>query len=183
MLIGLASKNAILIVEFAKVRRDAGAPAAEAAVTAARLRFRAVMMTALSFILGVLPLVFASGAGAASRTSIGFVVLSGMVTATVVGVVFVPVLYWAVERVSESGGLGICRRRRAIPPDDGLATADVGECGGRFTLLREIYADWDLKAVSCYHAAERLMRSAIASAPHGCETSVADVDTVGSSQC
>ena len=90
MLIGLASKNAILIVEFAKVRRDAGAPAA-AAVEAARLRFRAVMMTALSFILGVLPLVFASGAGAANRTSIGFVVLGGMVAATVVGVVFVPV--------------------------------------------------------------------------------------------
>ena len=99
MLIGLASKNAILIVEFAKVRRDAGAPAAEAAVEAARLRFRAVMMTALSFILGVLPLVFASGAGAASRTSIGFVVLGGMVAATVVGVVFVPVLYYVVERV------------------------------------------------------------------------------------
>ncbi len=101
MLIGLASKNAILIVEFAKVRRDAGA---EAAVEAARLRFRAVMMTALSFILGVLPLVFASGAGAASRTSIGFVVLGGMVAATVVGVVFVPVLYYVVERVV--GGRG-----------------------------------------------------------------------------
>ena len=99
MLIGLASKSAILIVEFAKVRCDAGVPAAEAAVSAARLRFRAVMMTALSFILGVLPLVFASGAGAASRTSIGYVVLSGMVAATVVGVVFVPVLYWVVERV------------------------------------------------------------------------------------
>ena len=104
MLIGLASKNAILIVEFAKVRRDAGVPAAEAAVSAARLRFRAVMMTALSFILGVLPLVFASGAGAASRTSIGYVVLSGMVAATVVGVVFVPVLYRVVERVV--GGRG-----------------------------------------------------------------------------
>ena len=104
MLIGLASKNAILIVEFAKVRRDAGAPAAEAAVAAARLRFRAVMMTALSFILGVLPLVFASGAGAASRVSIGFVVLSGMVAATVVGVVFVPVLYTVVERVVRGRG-------------------------------------------------------------------------------
>ena len=106
MLIGLASKNAILIVEFAKMRRDAGLPAAEAAVSAARLRFRAVMMTALSFILGVLPLVFASGAGAASRTSIGFVVLSGMVAATVVGVVFVPVLYWVVERVVGGRGDG-----------------------------------------------------------------------------
>ena len=106
MLIGLASKNAILIVEFAKVRRDAGLPAAEAAVSAARLRLRAVMMTALSFILGVLPLVFASGAGAASRTSIGFVVLSGMVAATVVGVVFVPVLYWVVERMVGGRGDG-----------------------------------------------------------------------------
>ena len=106
MLIGLASKNAILIVEFAKVRRDAGLPAAEAAVGAARLRFRAVMMTTLSFILGVLPLVFASGAGAASRTSIGFVVLSGMVAATVIGVLFIPVLYWVVERVVGGRGAG-----------------------------------------------------------------------------
>ena len=113
MLIGLASKNAILIVEFAKVRRDAGVPAAEAAVSAARLRFRAVMMTALSFILGVLPLVFASGAGAASRTAIGYVVLSGMVAATVVGVVFVPVLYWVVERVVGGWGAGEVQQRPA----------------------------------------------------------------------
>ena len=116
MLIGLASKNAILIVEFAKVRRDAGAPAAEAAVAAARLRFRAVMMTALSFILGVLPLVFASGAGAASRTAIGYVVLSGMVAATVVGVVFVPVLYWVVERVGGGWGRSGRGRRGPIQP-------------------------------------------------------------------
>ena len=99
---GLASKNAVLIVEFAKVRRDAGA--AEAAVEAARLRFRAVMMTALSFLLGVLPLVFASGAGAASRVSIGFVVFGGMVAATVVGVVFIPVLYYVVERAAGRRG-------------------------------------------------------------------------------
>ena len=115
MLIGLASKNAILIVEFAKVRRDAGVPAAEAAVAAARLRFRAVMMTALSFILGVLPLVFASGAGAASRTSIGYVVLSGMVAATVVGVVFVPVLYRVVERVV--GGRGVAGEVQQRPAE------------------------------------------------------------------
>ena len=115
MLIGLASKNAILIVEFAKVRRDAGLPATEAAVSAARLRFRAVMMTALSFILGVLPLVFASGAGAASRTSIGFVVLSGMVVATVIGVVFVPVLYWVVERMVGGRGDGEMQAAGADP--------------------------------------------------------------------
>ena len=66
----------------------------------------AVMMTTLSFILGVLPLVFASGAGAASRTSIGFVVLSGMVAATVIGVLFIPVLYWVVERVVGRRGAG-----------------------------------------------------------------------------
>ena len=85
----------------------AGKQGHEAAVTPARLRFRAVMMTALSFIRGVLPLVFASGAGAASRTSIGFVVLGGMVATTVVGVVFIPVLYYVVERVvGRRGGSG-----------------------------------------------------------------------------
>ena len=84
----------------------AGKQGHEAAVTPARLRFRAVMMTPLSFIRGVLPLVFASGAGAAGRTSIGFVVLGGMVAATVVGVVFVPVLYYVVEQVVGGGSRG-----------------------------------------------------------------------------
>ena len=102
LLIGLASKSAILIVEFARVRRGAGLSAAEAALEGMRLRFRAVMMTALSFILGVLPLVFSSGAGAAGRVSIGFVVFGGMVAATAVGVLFVPVLYYVVERLRET---------------------------------------------------------------------------------
>ena len=101
MLIGLASKSAILIVEFAKVRREAGLTVAAAAEEAARLRFRAVMMTALSFILGVMPLVFASGAGAASRVSIGFVVVCGMVAATAIGVFFIPVLYTVVQIVRD----------------------------------------------------------------------------------
>lgn len=97
VLIGLASKSAILIVEFAKARHEAGQPLLEATTFAARLRFRAVMMTALSFIFGVLPLVFATGAGAASRVSIGFVVFGGMVAATAIGILFIPVLYYVTQ--------------------------------------------------------------------------------------
>ncbi len=101
LLIGLSAKTSILIVEFAKSQRDAGMPLFEAAVSAAKLRFRAVLMTAFSFILGVLPLLVATGAGAASRRVLGTVVFSGMLVATVAGVLAVPMLFRVVQGFSE----------------------------------------------------------------------------------
>jgi HAE1 family hydrophobic/amphiphilic exporter-1 len=101
MLIGLAAKNAILIVEFAKRRREEGRSIVEAAMEAARLRLRPILMTAFAFILGVLPLMFATGAGAASRQSIGTTVFGGMVAATALTLVFVPVFYAMIERLRE----------------------------------------------------------------------------------
>ena len=98
MLIGLSAKNAILIVEFAKMESEKGKNPVEAAKEAARLRFRPILMTAFSFILGVLPLLVASGAGAEARLVMGMTVFSGMLVATVVGVLLVPALYVFVER-------------------------------------------------------------------------------------
>lgn len=98
MLIGLAAKNAILIVEFAKVESEKGKDAVEAAMTAAKKRFRPILMTAFSFILGVLPLLVASGAGAEARKVMGMTVFSGMLVATLIGVLVVPALYVFVER-------------------------------------------------------------------------------------
>ncbi len=93
LLVGLAAKNAILIVEFAREKRAEGMGAVEAAVQAAGLRFRPILMTSFAFIIGVVPLVVASGAGAASRQSLGTAVFSGMLGVTLLGIFFTPVLY------------------------------------------------------------------------------------------
>jgi len=101
LLIGLSTKTAILIVEFAMELRAAGKSIMEAALDAARLRFRAVLMTALSFVLGVIPLVMSSGAGASSRIFLGITVLSGMLAATILGTLLVPYFFMVIQRMRE----------------------------------------------------------------------------------
>ena len=109
LLIALASKNAILIVEYAREKRAEGMEILEAAVEAARLRFRPILMTSFAFILGVVPLVLASGAGASARKSIGISVFSGMIASTCLAVLFVPSFYVVLQRFEEY------RKRRANP--------------------------------------------------------------------
>jgi hydrophobe/amphiphile efflux-1 (HAE1) family protein len=105
MLVGLAAKNAILIVEYAKVRYQQGLSLAEAAIEGARIRFRPILMTSFAFIFGVLPLVVATGAGSGARHALGTSVFGGMLAATVLGVLFIPVFFVGIERLTE-------RRRR-----------------------------------------------------------------------
>jgi hydrophobe/amphiphile efflux-1 (HAE1) family protein len=109
MLIGLTAKNAILIVEFATSQRAQGRELVDSALTAARLRFRPIIMTSLAFILGMLPLVIAQGAGSASRHSLGTAVFAGMISATALEVFFIPVFYVLIERAVD-------RMRRAPTP-------------------------------------------------------------------
>jgi multidrug efflux pump len=103
-LVGLAAKNAILIVEFASQRRDAGDSPREASTNAARLRFRPIVMTSLAFILGVLPLALSSGAGSAARRSMGTGVLGGMLAATLLAVAFIPLFFEMLDRTRRRGG-------------------------------------------------------------------------------
>jgi HAE1 family hydrophobic/amphiphilic exporter-1 len=104
MLIGLAAKNAILIVEFAEQIREQGKSIVESAIEAAELRLRPILMTSFAFILGTLPLVFATGAGALGRRSVGTTIVGGMLVSTVLNLVFIPVLYVIVKTMLERFG-------------------------------------------------------------------------------
>ena len=122
-LVGLAGKNGILIVEFAKQRYEEGLSVLDAALEAARLRLRPIVMTSLAFILGVLPLVRASGAGAATQHSVGTGILGGMLAATLIGVFFTPLFYWLVMTYLARG------RRGASPVAATGATAGAATTG------------------------------------------------------
>jgi HAE1 family hydrophobic/amphiphilic exporter-1 len=113
LLIGLAAKNAILIVEFAKRLREEGRDVVDAAMEAARLRLRPILMTAFAFILGAVPLMIASGAGAAGRQSIGTTVVGGMLAATLLSLGFVPIFFAVIERARES----VLKRFGRVPGD------------------------------------------------------------------
>lgn len=103
MLIGLAAKNAILIVEFAKDAYEKGEPLVDAALEGARLRLRPILMTSFAFILGCVPLWTATGAGAVARQIMGTTVIGGMIAASTIGIFFVPAIFYMVEKWSAAG--------------------------------------------------------------------------------
>ena len=117
MLIGLAAKNAILIIEFAKMKREEGMPTIDAAIMAAKLRLRPILMTSFAFILGCVPLMLATGSGAASRATMGTGVVYGMTISTAIGLFLIPVCYVFVQKFSD--------RKKKAEPEPAPAGADA----------------------------------------------------------
>jgi HAE1 family hydrophobic/amphiphilic exporter-1 len=118
MLIGLAAKNAILIVEFAKLEYEKGETLMDATLNGARLRLRPILMTSFAFILGCVPLAKASGAGALSRQVMGITVIGGMVAASFIAIFLIPVTYFVVEKLSNKGNTNLYASAAGEPPDD-----------------------------------------------------------------
>ena len=122
MLIGLAAKNAILIVEFAKVEFEKGKPLVDAALEGAKLRLRPILMTSLAFILGCVPLWRASGAGSVSRQVMGTAVIGGMVAASGIAIFIIPALFYVVEKIGGAEREQLKAKTAAGTP--GLAPGD-----------------------------------------------------------
>jgi multidrug efflux pump subunit AcrB len=124
VLVGLACKNAILIVEFAKAQRESGSSRREATLEACELRLRPIMMTSLAFILGVVPLVLSEGAGAEMRKTLGTAVFSGMLGVTLFGIFLTPVFYFVIQWVSD---IRAARRRDQEPEEDDSVSEENGD--------------------------------------------------------
>jgi multidrug efflux pump len=122
VLVGLASKNAILIVEFAKQQHDEGIEPRKATLEAVRLRLRPILMTSFAFILGVVPLVIAQGAGAEMRRTLGVAVFSGMLGVTVFGVFLTPLFYYAIQSFNDRKAKRATASSATTPADDSSAS-------------------------------------------------------------
>jgi multidrug efflux pump subunit AcrB len=130
VLVGLASKNAILIVEFAKQRQEAGVPRGQATLEAVKLRLRPILMTSFAFIFGVVPLVMATGAGAEMRRSLGVAVFAGMLGVTLFGIFLTPVFYYVIQWLGERRAVRMTGGRPALAPADGTANGNPGGAAG-----------------------------------------------------
>ena len=142
VLVGLASKNAILIVEFAKHKRESGLPRRDATLAAVKLRLRPILMTSFAFILGVVPLMIAVGAGAEMRRSLGMAVFSGMLGVTLFGIFLTPVFFYVIEGAAEQPAVrlaGAYTWEAASRAGSPAAADGSAGCGaGRRTFVRRL---------------------------------------------